>query len=808
MDHNKKTYIALIQLLVILVLLYYSGKNNVIYSQNISVSYEHVDDWNQLHLDDSDWRKIGKTFLSYSAPRDVYLRQFFETNSDSIVLHMIADDCIEEIYLNGKLIFDGDCISCSHCVGKDFTLYPIRDGENLLAVKILNTGGPSMLKVREIKKGLPFILILLSILTFAHLLLHIKKLSKHQILRVTLLFACFILYLSSVIGFVDFYSASAAIILSCIVFLFLIKENLLDSNLTIMIFFLVLASGFLLPTFKNIDYWGRGDWDAFYSLTYVPLKSLLEYGQLPMWNPYMCGGMTFVGDPESGFYSPQLIPILLFGLTAGIRVNILLHLVLSLFGMWLLGKHFGLNGYSRLFPALVYSLSSIYFKHMWEGHYTYIAMAWIPYVFYFYLEGLKDSKKLILSGFFSALILFNGNINYLGYSFLLLGVYSLIETIKGKEKFKGASDVKNKLRPIYSVIIVLIVFILISSIKLLPLIERSSHAPREISDKAFISLTYQDLFDLMTNSDIGPKWHESSAYIGLLAFAIIVLGLILRWRSNINLLLCCLFFVFIFLNKNSPIYIWGYINSNLPLYNSIRVVTRVVALITLTSSLFGGLALRALGFISKKFVKLLVIIVLLNLFLITPFSLDEWFTVEPHTLNPNEYNVSEFQQIRYSFEDVPHASSDMYRLILVNKGITNCWSPVAPSSRALPSDSFYYVGEVFTARNKGTVSINEFTSNGVKVDVNLISSDIVVLNQNYYPGWHSSAGPVESHNGLISVKVDSDVSELEFYYSPYSFILGLLVTLVSTPLLLLVAFSRSFREFTYKKIKNILKYVK
>jgi hypothetical protein len=220
-----------------------------------------------------------------------------------------------------------------------------------------------------------------------------KKITSNSFLVYAFVFSFILSCLASALGFIEFHSASLFIVASCIIFLFLIGEPVLDKPLIMFVFFLILASAFLLPIFQNLDYRGRHDWENFYALTYVPLKSLFEYHQLPLWNPYLCGGMSLVAEPELGFYSPQTIPILLLGLDIGIRINILLHLAFALFGMWLLGRHFGLSGYSRLFPPFVYGLSSIYFKHLSVGHYTWIAHAWIPFVFYYYLEGLWTSSK-------------------------------------------------------------------------------------------------------------------------------------------------------------------------------------------------------------------------------------------------------------------------------------------------------------------------------------------------------------------------------------------------------------------------------
>ncbi|MFH1126401.1 MAG: hypothetical protein V1703_04700 [Candidatus Altiarchaeota archaeon] len=773
-------------MLVAALLLYYSGRANIVDFYNVSFSYQKNESWSRLEFDNPSWQNSGRIFLSHETPQEIYVRQFFSAGSSSMVAHLTADDCIREVYLNGRLISsNANCSPGYDSRGRNLLLEPLNLGENLLSVKVLNFGGPSTLIIKEVKSGVPIILLLLILVLFVYLL-HLKNLPF--VLFYGFLFGSSLVFLACYLGFVDLPSGAIILIVFCVLFLLFIGESFLDNPAAVLVFFFILACGFLLPIFENIGYWGRGDWDAFYSLNYAPLTSFLDYHQLPLWNPYMCGGMTSIGDPEVSFYSPQVIPLLLFGLTAGIRLNILLHLTLALFGMWLLGKHFGLSGYSRLFPCFVYSLSSVYFKHMWEGHYTWLAHAWIPFVFYFFLEGLSDWKKLVFSGFFASLILFSGNINYLGYSLLLLGFYAIIETLRVKEDFKGPLEVKRKLKPILSFLFVLIVFTLISAVKLVPLIEHYEYSPRLTAGD--VSLTFGELLTSLTDSEIGSKWHESNAYIGVLALSIIVLGILLKWRSDFPLLLLGVLFVLAYLNNLSPLPLWAYIQTHLPLYNSLRMIPRIVTMVILIGSLFGGLALHVLRAISKNFVKIAVIAVLLNLFIVTPSKLDEWFWVQPHIADPGKYAPEGFHQIRYTFENVAHGSSDMYGLILTGKGVLNCWSPVIPTVRALNYGDKNYRGEVYTINKTGPAGILEFTPSRVRVHVNASSPDLLVLNQNYYPGWRSSAGLVVPYRGLISTKVDPSIREVEFYYLPDSFIIGALITLITLLLITILSLTK------------------
>ncbi len=47
-----------------------------------------------------------------------------------------------------------------------------------------------------------------------------------------------------------------------------------------------IALVFTLPIFRNFDYWGVQDWDQHFFYQVVARRSILQYRQFPLWNPY------------------------------------------------------------------------------------------------------------------------------------------------------------------------------------------------------------------------------------------------------------------------------------------------------------------------------------------------------------------------------------------------------------------------------------------------------------------------------------------------------------------------------------------
>ena len=68
-----------------------------------------------------------------------------------------------------------------------------------------------------------------------------------------------------------------------------------------------------LPVIFSGDRWGFWDWDIFESNFEAARASIMHYGQLPGWNPYMRGGESLVSHPLMPLCSPSFLVVLAFG---------------------------------------------------------------------------------------------------------------------------------------------------------------------------------------------------------------------------------------------------------------------------------------------------------------------------------------------------------------------------------------------------------------------------------------------------------------------------------------------------------------
>lgn len=89
-------------------------------------------------------------------------------------------------------------------------------------------------------------------------------------------------------------------------------------------------------------------------------RSLLDFGQLPLWNPEFCGGMPSLGTPQARFTSPTFLLTLLFGTTRAEPITVFVMVVLGLFGTHLLAREHGARQFGATLAAPVFGQMGLF----------------------------------------------------------------------------------------------------------------------------------------------------------------------------------------------------------------------------------------------------------------------------------------------------------------------------------------------------------------------------------------------------------------------------------------------------------------
>src|SRR5271167_2122256 len=86
---------------------------------------------------------------------------------------------------------------------------------------------------------------------------------------------------------------------------------------------------------------GRFDWDYHMQLHWVIWYTITHFHQFPFWNPYKCGGMPLLGNPQSPILTPFLLVDLLFGPVIGLHLASIVHVAIAFGGAYFLARVLG-----------------------------------------------------------------------------------------------------------------------------------------------------------------------------------------------------------------------------------------------------------------------------------------------------------------------------------------------------------------------------------------------------------------------------------------------------------------------------------
>src|SRR3990172_2251931 len=170
------------------------------------------------------------------------------------------------------------------------------------------------------------------------------------------------------------------------------------------ILFCLLTVLYAVPVLENLEHLGRGDWDQAFFFQEVPQVSVFQYHQFPFWNPYYCGGVSLIGNPQVRFFSPSILFTSIFGVVEGVWIEYIAHIFIGLLGMYFLSHYLGVRGISTFVPSLIFMFNGAWALRFAEGHVFVFAAAYIPYVFLFFLKGIHESKGIIWASAFLSLM--------------------------------------------------------------------------------------------------------------------------------------------------------------------------------------------------------------------------------------------------------------------------------------------------------------------------------------------------------------------------------------------------------------------
>lgn len=509
---------------------------------------------------------------------------------------------------------------------------------------------------------------------------------------------------------------------------------------------------FCSPLFAQPTALGVFDWDQHLFYYGAVLKNVVEYGQMPFWNPWYCGGNVLWQNPQIALLSPVYPLTAVMPLALAMKVNILLHYWAGFIGMHLLlSRVIGLRSRPIVFfLATMFTASGAPAIHFMAGHSVFLPAFYLPWVLYFFFRSLatRTFHGALLAGVAIALMVYNGGTHILPMAIAAVALLAVVSAVMAREW-----------RPLIVGVVCCVAGLAYSAPKLVPVVSFvageqfwDTRPPIERPDRTTLEMVERIYLDphQMRAARLPEQrhgWHEYGNYIGefsaLLILAAVAWTLSARGTAGfavgLPLAVATVAFFLWSLGEFSR-FAPASLASHLPLFSSFRIPSRYSIAFVLCAAATVGWAVRALGLdeISSKRARIFVALVCI--------------AASAHLIARNRtFLTNTFSQPPLTTNFKPMGGPTQ----LVTDAESNAYTDGSPMLTALMNDrSFYYCYESLQLQHtataehplvfsdgKATIGSTTFTPNRIAFTVVGGSEPSrVSLNQNYAPGWRSDAG--------------------------------------------------------------------
>lgn len=572
---------------------------------------------------------------------------------------------------------------------------------------------------------------------------------------------------------------------------------------------------FCLPMLVNLSNISPNeDWLATYAFHYLSKSTILKYWQLPLWSPYLGGGIPIIGHSYEGFFNPFFLFVLLFGEVAGLKIIVLLIYIFAVWGMYYLVRFsLGFKPIAAAFSALVFTLSSYLPHFLNDGNYSHCFVYLLPWSVAFFLQALKEEKKakyICFSAATLALITFQA-----GFLFIVsLGIIAVIVLAVYLQSFFKKVGTLTRFSAIKLFFMVIFLSLCFSAVKLIPMVNfieskvLAVHAPfendyRAIIDKEMVDappLNWERFYrSLLVKRSIAAF---PTFYIGIIPALFALLACIFVFSRSFKWLTVFIIFLFLSMGPLAPVDIfklfWSMHSYMHFIYKQNKYFSiGIIFPLAVLSGIFLSYCLERKIENKKKKIFILFLAAASLFGIFDMFSSNIYFHQGIFT-EPSPQLIKQRVFFQIYITDRPTRRPicrNQYFYVLQNVGLINWHSNIILRESAAPklftqgsnlSDfagmqpNPSYRGEFYLLSGKGKLKPLLFSPNKIVLEAEPEKADTVIVNQNFNRGWRSSGGRIVNRQGLIAVEIAKAGKQIIILrYIPFDFWCGFAVTFIT-----------------------------
>ena len=335
-------------------------------------------------------------------------------------------------------------------------------------------------------------------------------------------------------------------------------------------------------------------------------KYFLEHGSIPQWNPYLFGGMPFVGGMHGDIFYPTAWLRLILPTGTAMGLGYAIHLVLAGLFLYLLLRALRVSWGGAVAGGLAYELTGIVASMVHPGHDGKLyAAALAPLLFLTLVRAIRDGRSswFALTALAVGLVLLTPHPQMSYYILVAAGLWSLWLAF-------GASERISQARPVPALALALTAVLLgvgISALQYLPMFEYTPHMARGSTPGWEYSTGYSLPPEELVGSVIpefnglGPEayWGRNffklhNEYLGIVVVGLAIIGAV-SWRRRrvvLPLAAIALLFLMVSLGGHTPFYrLWYEV---MPYMKKVRAPGMAFFLVAMPVAMFAGMGVDRL----------------------------------------------------------------------------------------------------------------------------------------------------------------------------------------------------------------------